>query len=270
MDRGFDCYGVPSDAVLKRAFDRGFRLICPYYGTAGSSKVLTADGARRITAASLLMLPVFEVAADRPLHGRAQGSVDAAAAMIQARAAGQPHGTTICFAVDGDVDAGIAANRNALIAYFGGAKDTIGPTYRVGAYGSGAVLTLLLDVGLVEISWLAGASRWRGSQDFDRAGLWDLKQHPTIKIGAAGNELGIEYDPNDVRDITRIGAWSLQEPVEPPDPIPVSRTGPIDLFALQRALAAEDCYSGPIDGIARTMTAEGLIAYSRKHPPSEA
>ena len=163
MIKGFDCYDTPSDFVLARAVRLGYQVICQYYGPTGSPKVTTVDEAGRISRAGLKLFSVFERSTARPLQGRSAGLEDASLAVTQAIAAGQPAKTTIAFAVDSDVDVNVEANRNAVMAYFTAIREVLAGRYRLGGYGSGDVLNLLIGAGLVEVSWLAGAMGWRGS-----------------------------------------------------------------------------------------------------------
>lgn len=86
---------------------------------------------------------------------RRQGLLDGAEALRLARAAGQPQGSAIYFAVGdeaarADIDGGLrhylAGVRSALDGVAG---------YRVGVRGSHAVCAGLLDRGLAALSWLA-------------------------------------------------------------------------------------------------------------------
>ncbi len=212
MQTGFDCFGPVSAATLVRAKTHGYSFVARYYGSPGSSKLLLPAEARRITNAGLRIFSVFERTSGRPLEGGAAGAADGALANTQAVGVLQPPGSTICFAVDTDVDMSNATHKNAIRSYFHAAGNALSG-YQIGAYGGGDVLGYLLNEKLISVAWLAGAMGWRGSRAFDASLKWHLKQGATIK----GGDLGIEYDPNVAVDLDRIGAWSLSEaPISQP------------------------------------------------------
>jgi hypothetical protein len=232
LKTGFDCFAPVSAATLVRAKAHGYSFVARYYGSPGSSKLLLPAEARRITDAGLRIFSVFERTSGRPLEGAAAGQADATLAMVQARAAGQPEGSTICFAVDQDID--MSANGDALYAYFDAARSALGGRYRVGGYGGGDVLGYLLNENLISVAWLAGAMGWRGSRAFDASRKWHLKQGATV----SGGDLGIDYDPNVAVDLDTIGAWSLDVvPVQSPAPVPPAAVTPIETIKrIQEAL----------------------------------
>lgn len=270
MIRGFDCFSPVAEAAARRAAAAGFQFACRYYGAPGSPKLLLPREAAALRSAGLAILPVFERAAGRALDGSQAGREDAATALHQAADIEQPEGTTIAFAVDLDVDVSKGVIRGLLHGYFAEVRAALAGRYRVGAYGSGAVLSLLLDEGLISVAWLAGAMGWRGSREFERSTRWHMRQFPEIRAGAPGNELGFDYDEDSAISLEQIGAWAPQAPS--PGPAPDARsTGPIDLFALQMLLKAEGFYAPAVDGIVTRdgATVRGLVAYSATHRPKK-
>lgn len=278
--KGFDTYGTPNAATLVRAKSLGFEVICQYYGTPTSAKLLTPVEAQRITDAGLLIFSVFEKSTTRPLQGRAAGLEDAALALAQARAVEQPLRSTIAFAVDSDPDMNDLQVKQAIVGYFGAIQETLSNNYRLGGYGGGDVLDMLLNANLISVAWLGGAMGWRGSRDFLKTDRWHIRQYLPLKTSDPNNKLGVEYDPDDIRSLEAIGPWSLrgEVPAQPSSvtsiPAPGgtigSLTGPIDIFDLQTKLAVppQRYYKGAIDGWAGDLTAAALVAYSKEHRPS--
>lgn len=231
LQTGFDCFGPASAGVLAKAKAHGYSFVARYYGSPGSAKLLLPDEARRITDAGLRIFSVFERTSGRPLEGAAAGAADAMLAVAQATRVGQPHGSTICFAVDTDVDMSVSSNRQAVAAYFDATKSAVINPYQVGGYGGGDVLGYLLNENLISVAWLAGAMGWHGSRAFDASLKWHLKQGATVK----GGDLGIEYDPNVAVDLDKIGAWTLAAAPAPPAP-PAAVTPIETIKRIQEAL----------------------------------
>lgn len=250
MITGFDCFSPVTPAVLRLAKTHGFSFVCRYYGSPGSKKLLLPAEVKLVSEAGLHIFSVFERVPGRPFQGAPAGTEDGKLAHIQAIYAGQPEGSTIAFAVDTDVDMTKAVNRNFINSYFGSAKAALDGKFQVGGYGGGDVLDYLLNANLISVAWLAGAMGWGGSHRFDSGLRWHLKQGPTIK----GGDLGIEYDTNVALALDRIGAW-VPIPEVPPSNVE------IDLFDLQRRLAAGGFYKGTIDGVPLGATAKALADY---------
>lgn len=260
LQKGFDCYSPVTHDALAMAVSRGYSFVARYYDLPGSKKMLLPVEARRVSDAGLRIFSVFEHAAGDALKGGLAGTANAAAALAQAAAVGQPRGSTICFAVDTDPDMTKAINKNMIHAYFNAVGSELAGKYRVGAYGGGEVLDYLLTNDLISVAWLAGAMGWRGSKTFEASLRWHLKQGATVK----GGDLGIEYDPNVAVDLDKIGSWTLSAapPVVKPPPTEPEPTE-IDLFDLQRRLAIGGFYEGPIDGKPFKDTAAALVSYYR-------
>jgi len=121
----------------------------------------------------------------------AGGALDGARALALARDIGQPEGSAIYFAVDWDFRR--EADLERITRYFAHVRETLGPAYAIGVYGSGTVGTLLTDRALVDHVWLAGNTAWSGTGAALAAGRWSLFQndlHLTSGIG------GFRYDGN--------------------------------------------------------------------------
>ena len=252
--RGFDCSFPVTARVAAVARGADMQFAGRYYGTPGSSKLLSRGEVRVLSEAGISIVTVFERTAGRALSGSSAGSADAELALTQAHLIGQPEGTAIYFAVDTDVDPKRSVVGSALGAYFRAVDEALAGRYVVGAYGGGSVLGFLLDHSLCGATWLAGAMGWIGSRDFDRQGRWHIKQYPEVKAGAGGNALGIEHDPCEAPSLERAGAWRLKL-TDDGDPTE------IDIFDLQRRLAAGGYYRGEIDGKPLAQTAKALVQY---------
>lgn len=271
MITGFDCYSPVTLQVAQRARSAGMEFVCRYYGSSGSRKLLLPSEVEILKQTGLKIFPVFELSDGRPLAGLQAGRDDAASVLEQAKRVGQPVGTTICFAVDKDVDFSRTVVRTVVEDYFREINKVLNGKYLVGAYASGEVLGYLLEDGLIKVAWLAGAMGWRGSRLFDAQARWHMKQGPTIPVSDAHNKLGIDYDPNEAVSWERIDAWDPNNghPQVEPDK-PKLSTGPIDLFVIQRALKDQGFYDSAIDGVVVDggATVRGLVAYSAKHRPA--
>lgn len=264
MIKGFDCFAPVTAEVLLRAKAAGMTFVARYYGQPGSRKLLLAPEVELIRAAGFRILSVFESSAGRALGGVEHGNEDGHLAVLQAQVIQQPPGTAIVFAVDLDVDVSKAINRNMLHDYFltaGALAKTAG--YKVGGYGGGNVLGYLLDEGLISVAWLAGAMGWRGSRDFDAKLRWHVRQHPEVAPGASGNQLGIGYDPNDAVSADAAGMWLPPGAAPAPDPHVIDAA--IDIFDLQRRLAAARLYKGMVDGDPGPLTVGAFTTYAEKN-----
>ena len=111
--------------------------------------------------------------------GHARGIEDGRAAFMAASQVGQPAGSAIYFAVDSDFS--MAEIQSFVVAYFEGVREGLAtaanassPSFRIGVYGSGLSCQMLKEnLALAELSWLALASGWRGSAQYDS---WNLRQ----------------------------------------------------------------------------------------------
>lgn len=121
----------------------------------------------------------------------AQGSKDAGNAIRQARSLGQPVNTPIYFTVDydaspSDMDGGITQYLQAVKQVFG----ENGNPYKLGLYGSGAVLSYFKNI--CPYTWLAAATAWRGSKSYSG---WSIKQNRTNQtVGVGAGRITIDTD----------------------------------------------------------------------------
>ena len=202
--------------------DRGVRTVFRYYAPKDQperglpDKVLRPAEARALWDAGLSLGAVFQYNNDRlesitATRGRedARFAIDYAGGTI-----GQPEGTAIYFGVDGSWSG--AQQMAGVLAYFASVADVFAAArrpYRVGAYGSGAVLATLLDKGLIDFAWLALSRGWPGTRDFYDSGRWNLFQFSHhLKFGdniVDGNVV----NPS----AARIGSFGSRGGVEPVD-----------------------------------------------------
>jgi hypothetical protein len=140
----------------------------------------------------------------------AQGLADGKAIMRFAPYVGQPDDTPIYCAVDFDCSEEEA--RGGIAAYFTALRSVInesgqGP-FELGCYGSGLVLSVLRELGLVEYFWLADAVDWRGSSTFTG---WHIKQ----SVGGVVCGVEVDYDES----TGNAGGWrddaSVKGPASP-------------------------------------------------------
>jgi hypothetical protein len=119
---------------------------------------------------------------------------DGADALNQARAAGQPPGSAIYFAVD--YDASHADIDGPVNAYFGGVRAALNGAagYRVGVYGSGLSCGAMVDRGLATASWLSQSRGFCGTLDYAQAMRYDLIQLQGLRISVDGQLLDIDPD----------------------------------------------------------------------------
>lgn len=192
-------------SALKAA---GVRVVMRYVNHRNSrslpEKRLTAEEARGLAALGFRLGTVFQQR-HRSLADFADPARDAARAFGYAGATlRQPGGSAIWFAVDHDFCG--AAELGAIRRYFEGlvrAREAApqAARYRIGAYGSGAVLSALREAGLADLLWLAVARGWSGTRAFDAGGGWDLRQDRITRIGA------LDVDANTIGARRDIGDW---------------------------------------------------------------
>ena len=209
MDTPWSCASKARE--LKAA---GVDAIIRYYNHRNSrqlpEKRLSRSEAEAIAAAGIRLAVVFQQRQNKLRDftfdkGRAAGkrAFELAAGDIL-----QPFGSAIYFGVDWDFFRNSELKRVA--EFFDGvraglqAESAGGPSYRVGAYGSGTVLTHLGSKGLAELFWLAQSTGWSGYKAFKKSSRWHLLQGPVTSIE------GIPCDTNQVNpDHPDYGAFDL-------------------------------------------------------------
>lgn len=219
-------------------------------------KNLSPGEVTKLLAAGLQIVSVFE--AD-PTHvgyfTPEQGKFDAGRALDLAQKCGQPALSAIYFTVD--YDASDADIRNVIIPYFAAIEKSLGILYRIGAYGSGAVLDALMSAGLADRTWLAGSLGWSGSRDFSGA---DIEQGH----GAQFQGVGIDFDE---ALNNPFGAWGRVAAI-PPAPAPIPPAGVVGIIpsvrVVQDELARVGLYTARVDGDPGPLTLAALVEYWRR------
>lgn len=167
MALGCDTATVITESKLQTLINGGYTFVGRYLG-----RYFTSEEKDRITRGGLFIVSLYE---GNPTHigyfTESQGRTDATNAIAKAQSLGQPSGTPIYFTVDydasaSDVSGGIRIYLQAIKAVFA----EKGNPYKLGLYGSGAVLTYFQNT--YTYTWLAGATAWRGSQDYT---AWAIK-----------------------------------------------------------------------------------------------
>jgi hypothetical protein len=188
----------PAPAAIKAA-KFGFAA---RYLSHDASKALTAAEARALHAAGILIVVVWEDAAQAALRGHAGGAADATEANRQAAVCGLG-GIPIYFAADWD---STPAQQAAINAYLDGAASVIGHA-RTGLYGGYWPLSRARAAGKASRFW--GTVAWSGS-NWQTAG-WQ----PDIMQGAQVNVGGVTVDLDTSLSID-FGQWP--RPVTTPPP----------------------------------------------------
>jgi hypothetical protein len=219
-------------SALKAA---GVRTIIGYLTTSTSSaKLVKPSEARAIAAAGIRLGLVFEVwgGVNNFEHNdinATTGGQHGAFAKAYAPTLGAPQGAIIWFAIDTDVT---ASQIESLVApYFRAAKAALGGVYRIGAYACGAVCQALLDQGIIDAAWLAGAMGWNGSHAFAATSRWALCQ------GLPEQLAGVDADPDKVQagaDFGDFVPFATVQPVPVPVPVPIP-PAPVPTTPLQSA-----------------------------------
>ncbi|WP_169313734.1 DUF2272 domain-containing protein [Asticcacaulis biprosthecium] len=186
----------------------GVDTVIRYYASSARPKTLTPEEAIALSDEGFAILPVFQDSSrDISNFSAAIGKKNAQSAMAFAKSVGQPagKGSTIIFAVDEDYSA--AQIDGPILNHFKAIKATVGDAFRIGAYGSGAVLSKLLAEGVIEVPWISMSRLFLGTESFFYGNKWALRQvppehrEPTSRIG---------YDRSVVRiDRAKLGAFQV-------------------------------------------------------------
>jgi len=130
----------------------GISFVCRYLSP-DEGKNLSLAELHDLRASGIDVVSVWESTQFRPLEGEAAGRDDGREAVRQASGLGAPPGAAIYFAVDFDVTGRPQSEIDAILQYFGGVRQTIGP-YSPGVYGGLATVNLLVaNPGLVDYYW---------------------------------------------------------------------------------------------------------------------
>ncbi|MGD2134356.1 MAG: DUF1906 domain-containing protein [Maricaulaceae bacterium] len=160
--------------------DAGVKTVFRYYCHLPPSlpeKDLTPDEARTILDGGLSIGAVFQHYNNcfRTFENR-WGPEDAAQALTQAAAVGQPRGSAIYFGVDGDWP--YQEMVDPVLAYFEAVNEAFeGSGIDVGVYSNGCICNAVAERGLASYFWLSGSTAHTGTQAFYNLGGWTLFQN---------------------------------------------------------------------------------------------
>lgn len=155
---------------------------------------IVKNEAQELSKAGIKIFTVFEDYghADKLQLTKAQGKIDGASALGQAKAIGQPDGSAIYFAVEGLPNGYKAADLPGIREYFSGVTEAIAGKYTLGAYGDGIVCKTLLDEHVCKYTWLAAASTsFEGTKDFMKSWRWSIAQMGPLDITTSGLSVDI-------------------------------------------------------------------------------
>ena len=188
---GFDT-ALPMTRHAQALRRQGIDFVMRYYSH-NAAKNLGAEEASALGAAGLRIGAVWESAGTHAgFFSRAQGQLDGAAALLEARAIGQPPGSAIYFAVD--YDPSQAEIDGPVGDYFTGVAAALGGSYRIGVYGSGLCCASLLARKAAACSWLSQSTGFAGSKEFASARRYDLIQALPSTIVLDGATLDVDPD----------------------------------------------------------------------------
>ena len=199
MPNAFDLDQQVTSAMIPRLKAAGIVAVGLY------SRILTADMAKLLSAAGIYIFTLAEWAGaqDYASYTAERGINDATLAARQAKAAGQPAGTTIfhCFdfdAIDVQIAAGCTEYQRAAAGVY------VGTGYSASCYGNGAVCQALLGNSLAEHAMVWGADDTNGTQAFIASNKWAIRQYPPT------TEFGVGVDPDQINgDPVDCGCWIL-------------------------------------------------------------
>lgn len=118
---------------------------------------------------------------------------------------GAPAGTAVYPTVDNDASA--KQIEQLCVPYFIAFRAALGPHYRMGAYGCGALLQRLDQGQIINFRWLSNAMGWSGSKAYRASNKWDILQ------GLATRVSGIDIDPDQLNPAkTDFGFWKASAP----------------------------------------------------------
>lgn len=172
--------------------DRGVDFVVRYYASKPKWKTISPSEAQALRDDGLKILPVFQEKGTKAIDFNSKsGKANAQGALRFAEELRQPEGSTILFAVDGDmVDSEV---KKAILPYFEAVKGEINGRYRIGAYAGGRSLAALLREDLIEISWLTMSPGFGGTEAFFKSGDWSMRRVRPEMVHAPS---GIGYDRN--------------------------------------------------------------------------
>jgi hypothetical protein len=168
--------------------------------------------------------------ADPPHTAEQEATLDANAAVEQAKAVGQPPSTAIYFGIDFNFDKADTDTKRKLLSYFKIVSRVLKDAgYRVGAYGSGDALSFLKQQkpALIDFAWLSASRAFSGSTAFHNSGEWhlfqnwtDIKWFTKMRDGKCVKQTGLHLDTdiqNEEYAKDFIGFWNRDGPYKVPE-----------------------------------------------------
>lgn len=198
---GIDC-AVPLTAAKAKAIaTEGAKFAVRYLvPPAYAWKRLVKSEAEEIQAAGLRLASVFQLGADRPKGGAANGKADGKAALAEAKVIGQPTGSAIFMPADYPAE---SDDYDKIEAYLRTAQAEL-PGYHVGVYGHYGVIEEMARRGACRYFWQTYA--WSSGRKSSRAHLWQYKNNVTLA--------GHTVDYNECYDDSIF--WGSSKEVQPP------------------------------------------------------
>lgn len=168
--------------------------------------------------------------ANPPHTAEKEATLDANAAVAQAKAIGQPPSTAIYFGVDFNFSKTDTDTKKKLLSYFKIVNRIVKDAgYSVGAYGSGDTLSLLKrhKPALIDVAWISASRGFSGSTAFHNSGEWQLFQNWTdikwftkMQKGKCVKHAGLNLD-TDIQNKKYagefIGFWNREGPYKVPE-----------------------------------------------------
>ena len=178
--------------------------IIRYYASSRRSKTVTKEEVRVYSDEGFYFLPVYQDRARQTSDfGLSNGRRAASHALDFVDYVGQPDGTTIFFAVDTDFSE--SKVKKYVVPYFEGLHEKLGDRFRIGAYGGGSTMKVLMSKKLITLPWLSESRGFSGTEKYFNSKKWVLRQIPPDQMHS-----GISYDKNEmVISPEEIGAFKF-------------------------------------------------------------
>jgi hypothetical protein len=179
------------------------RFVVRYISSRGSAKNLDAAEAKRLAAAGLSIVAVYQEGTSFMLGGHPRGVAAAVSAKAAATACGMPDGRPIYFALDTDPAGLMSAEWFAVHAFCDGAASILGRA-NVGVYGAYAAIERLCPKWA---AWGWQTYAWSGGKWSPKAQLQQYKNNVSVCGGM------IDHDRATTADY---GGWKPGQTVPPP------------------------------------------------------
>ena len=206
--------------ILSCLKTEGIETVIRYYNNGNGKnlyqKRLEVAEANALSTKGFNIMVIFQLFNNAPKYfDFDQGLAAGKSAFLWARdTIGQPFNSAIYFAID--YDAMGADITTKIIPYFEGVQQAFddhqenGKTYKVGAYGSGAVMTALLSKQLISYRWLSESTGYAGTKEAIRDGDYELYQKLRNPQSICGIDADFDIQNPDMNDM---GSFRLQSSV---------------------------------------------------------